>query len=172
LVIGDYDADERTILIRVSKFHKSRVLPLSPDTASALDDYLRARRRRGLSANTATPFAWNGYGGGRAYTGTGFATRFRALLRAEGIRKADGRLPRVHDLRHTFAVHALLRWYRAGDNVQRRLPYLSAYMGHVSIGSTERYLPFVSALANAAGALFARHSGALIAGVPDPEDAR
>jgi integrase/recombinase XerD len=167
LVIGDYDVDERTILIRVSKFHKSRILPLSPDAAGALDDYLRARRQRGLPIDASTPFAWNGYGGGRAYTGTGFATRFRALLRTEGIRKADGRLPRVHDLRHTFAVHALLRWYRAGDNVQGRLPYLSAYMGHVSIVSTERYLPYVSALANAAGALFAAHAGALIAGVPE-----
>ena len=54
---------------------------------------------------------------------------------------AAGRLPRVHDFRHTFAVHALLRWYREGEDVQAKLPLLSTYMGHVSIVSTAYYLP-------------------------------
>jgi len=55
----------------------------------------------------------------------------------------EGRRPRVHDTRHTFALEALIRWYRAGADIQSNLPRLSMYMGHVSIVSTAHYLHFV-----------------------------
>jgi len=106
---------------------------------------------------------WNGYSGGRPYTGTGFTHSFRLLLRAAKIRTPDGRPPRIHDVRHVFAVHALLRWYRAGGDVQTKLPLLATYMGHVSIVSTHYYLSFVEPLRTAASARFARHCGALVA---------
>ena len=67
----------------------------------------------------------------------------RVLFRRAGIRTATGHLPRTHDFRHGFAVNALLRWYRAGLDVQAKLPFLAAYMGHVSIVSTAYYLQFV-----------------------------
>ena len=75
---------------------------------------------------------------------------------------ATGQLPRIHDIRHGFAVNALLRWYRQGLDVQTKLPLLATYMGHVSIVSTHYYLAFVEPLRAAASARFARHCGALI----------
>ena len=88
----------------------------------------------------------------------------RALFRRTGVRTATGHLPRTHDFRHGFAVNALLRWYRAGLDVQTKLPFLATYMGHVSIVSTAYYLQFVEPLASAASARFADHCGALITG--------
>jgi len=85
-----------------------------------------------------------------------------AIFTAAEIRTPTGARPRVHDLRHTFAVHALLRWYQRGDDPQARLPFLSTYMGHVSPVSTACYLPFVSALAEAASLRFLRTCGALV----------
>ena len=84
------------------------------------------------------------------------------LLDREGIRGPDGRRPTIHCLRHTFAVHVLLRWYRKGVNLQSRLPQLATYMGHVSIVSTEKYLHFVADLASAASTRFASHSARLL----------
>jgi integrase len=84
------------------------------------------------------------------------------LFQAAEIRTATGRTPRTHDLRFTFAVHALLRWYRSDVDVQARLPALSAYMGHGSIVSTEYYLTFLDAIAEAASARFDRHCSAFL----------
>ena len=88
----------------------------------------------------------------------------RALFRRAGIRTATGHLPRTHDFRHAFAVNALLRWYRAGLDVQAKLPFLAAYMGHVSIVSTAHYLQFIDPLAAAASSRFADHCGDLVTG--------
>lgn len=162
LTIGDYDPRDRTVLVRESKFHKSRVLPLSPDAVRELEAYLRTRRRRHLPVSPELPLLWNGYGGGRTYSGHGLGQGFRGLLAAARIRPPDGRLPRIHDVRHSFAVHALLRWYRAGDDPQAKLPLLATYMGHVSIASTHYYLPFVEPLGTAANLRFATRYGTLL----------
>jgi integrase len=69
----------------------------------------------------------------------------------------------VHDFRHTFALEALLRWYRSGADVQAKLPLLATYMGHVSIASTEYYLKFVEPLGVSASERFARHCGGVLA---------
>jgi integrase len=86
----------------------------------------------------------------------------RALFRQAAIRTATGQSPRTHDCRHAFAVTVLLRWYRAGVDVQAKLPYLALYMGHVSVVSTAYYLQFVEPLAAAASTRFADACGALI----------
>jgi integrase len=163
LTRGDYDPQAHTLLIRESKFHTSRLVPLSADAAVELEASLAARRPRGRPVAGDAPLLGHGPRSRRAYTGGGFAQGLRALLRTARIRTAAGRLPRVHDLRHTFAVHALVRWYRAGVDVQAKLPLLAAYLGHVSIVSTQVYLPFVEPLAAAASARFARACGALVA---------
>jgi integrase/recombinase XerD len=112
------------------------------------------------------PLLWNRYYGGRAYSGHGLGEGFGLLLRAARIRPPDGRLPRIHDVRHSFAVHALLRWYRTGDDPQAKLPLLATYMGHVSLVSTHYYLPFVEALGTAANRRFAARYGTLLG--PEP----
>lgn len=137
LTIGDYDSRERSLLVRATKFHKSRLLPLSPDAAHGLEAYLEVRYAHGLSVAAETPVIWNRCHGGGAYTAAGLGDGMRRLFEAVGIRTPQGRFPRVHDLRHTFAVHALVRWYRAGADVQVKLPYLMTYMGHISITSTQ-----------------------------------
>ena len=162
LTVSDYDANGQTLLVREAKFHKSRLLPLSRDGACEVEAYLLRRRMAHPSVTPETPLLWHRRTGGRAYTGAGFGTTVRGLFRATGIRTAAGRLPRVHDFRHTFAVHALLRWYRSGGDVQSKLPFLSTYMGHVSIASTEYYLHFIEQLASAASDRFAQRCGALV----------
>jgi integrase len=142
-------------------FHKARLLPLADDGAAEGEHYLAARRayRPDLPTPEA-PLLWNGGKDLRTYAGTAFLIVFWRRLKAAGIRKPDGRLPRVHDLRHSFAVNALLRWYREGADVQAKLPLLSTYMGHVSIVSTKYYLPFIEPLAVAASERFAERYGA------------
>lgn len=167
LTVEDYDPTEHTLLVRESKFHKSRLLPLSQDGWQELDSYLRIRRGRRLLGSTDSHLIWNRRGGGRPYTGVGFSATVRCLFRTADIRTAAGRAPRIHDLRHNFAARALLRWYRVGADVQAKLPLLATYMGHVSIASTQYYLHFVDDLAASASDRFARRCGALIS----PSDA-
>jgi integrase/recombinase XerD len=159
LVMSDYNAEDRTLLIRASKFHKSRVVALSRTAAKELDRYLAVRRR--LSHHVDAPLLINNYKGPDGYSGASFGFAMRQLFRDAGIRTTDGRVPRVHDMRHTYAVHALLRWYHAGVDVQAKLPVLSTAMGHVSFASTAHYLAFVEPLVKTASDRFERHARAI-----------
>jgi len=159
---GDYDPRERPLLVRETKFHKSRLLPLSPDAADELGRYLQARRGQGLAVSSDTPLIWNRRAGGKAYTGVGIGNVLRELFERADIRKSDGQPPRIHDFRHTYACHALLRWYQRGEDVQAKLPILATYMGHVSIVSTQYYLQLIEPLATAASERFAHSCAGLI----------
>jgi integrase/recombinase XerD len=170
LTLDDYSPGERTLLVRESKFHKSRVLPLSDDGACEIERYLSARRARRLALEAKAPLLWSASRGGRAYCGVGFSAAIRTLLCAADIRTAAGGRPRVHDFRHTFAVHALMRWYRNGADVQAKLPLLATYLGHVSILSTQYYLRYLDPLAGAAVERFADRYGTLITPAPAAED--
>lgn len=167
MTIGDYDHHDGTLIIRATKFHKSRLVPLSHDGIRVLKDYLRARRLHRLPVSLETPLIWNNRTGGKGYTAGGLRDGMRRLLLAAGIRRPDGQLPRVHDFRHSFAVQALLRWYRSGSDVQAKLPLLATYMGHVSIVSTEYYLRFIDSVAGFASERFARRCGALVTTNPE-----
>lgn len=158
----DYDTAERTLRICASKFHKSRLVPLSADGVQAVDAYLTCRRAHGLTVASDAPLLGHRYRTASGYSHGGLAQGLRRLLHASGVRTPTGAAPRVHDLRHTFAVHALLRWYRAGADVEAKLPFLAAYMGHVSIVSTAYYLQFVPEVASAASDRFAKQCGALV----------
>jgi integrase len=155
LTLGDYDPGERTLAIRATKFHKSRLVPLSLDAAHEMDAYLVARRH--LPHAAEAPLLCSRRHGLRPYTGAGLAQGLRQLFRRAGVRSSTGGLPRVHDMRHSFAHAALLRWYRAGVDVQAKLPALAAYLGHVSVISTQYYLAFFEPFAQAASARFAQH---------------
>ncbi len=163
LTMGDYDPHERILVIRASKFHKSRLVPLSADATREIDRLLAIRRHQRFPTGADSPILWHR---SRSYSGGGIGIAMRTLFRKAGIRTSTGRLPRTHDFRHAFALAALLRWYRAGVDVQTKLPSLATYMGHVSIVSTAYYLQFVEPLAAAANARFAEHCGALI--TPEP----
>jgi integrase len=101
-------------------------------------------------------------GGLRPYTGTGISGGIHALFKAAGVEDSEGRRPRIHDLRHSFAVGALIRWYVEGADVQSNLPKLALYMGHVSIVSTAYYLHFLPKLRAIASDRFESAYGDLI----------
>jgi integrase len=166
LAIRDYDPRDHTLLIRESKFHKSRLLPLSQDGWREVDRYLDAEHTCHPAIPVERLLLWNRYQGGKGYTGSGFTAGMLSLFRITNIRTSSGGWPRVHDFRHSFAVHALLKWYRSGVDVQTKLPLLALYMGHVSIVSTQYYLRFIDDVVAAASDRFARHCGALVTAIP------
>lgn len=156
LTVNDYDPCQRTLHVRESKFHKSRITALSASAVHEVDRYLQARGR--IPYADDAPLLANLYGPGQAYTGDGLAEGLQRLFRAVGIRDAAGRVPRVHSIRHTHAVHVLLGWYRVGVDPQAKLPVLSASMGHVSIASTAYYLTLLDPVVEEASARFARYA--------------
>ncbi len=155
LILSDYDPAERTLQIRDTKFHKSRLVPLSCDATREMEEYLRARRN--LPHTADAPLLCNWRRGLRPYTGAGLGQGLRQLFQSADIRTASGGFPRVHDLRHGFAHQALLRWYRAGVDIHTKLPALATYMGHVSIVSTQHYLALLEPFAQEASERFDRH---------------
>jgi len=161
LVMSDYDPTERTLLVRTSNFHKSRRVAFSMSAVQEMERYLQARRR--LPHTPSSALLVSNYRGLRPYSGTSFGLSMRALFRRAGVYAQDGGLPHVHDLRHTFAVHALLRWYRAGLDVQTKLPALSIAMGHVSIASTAYYLGLLEPVLAEASARFETHCHRIVA---------
>jgi integrase/recombinase XerD len=166
LMVGDYDRRESTLHIRETKFYKSRLLPINSGIADEIDRYLRVRNERKLSTSSDVALIWNPSWGGGAYSGTSLRRSLQPLLQKCGIVTAKGKLPRIHDFRHSFAVNALLRWYRAGADVEAKLPLLATYLGHGSAVSTHYYLHFIEPLRTAASERFANHYGALVSPVP------
>lgn len=158
----DYDPVARTLMIRASKFHKSRLLPLHSELAKEVEQFLQSRLAIYPAALATEPLLRSPYGRNRAYTGTWLRKNLCVLFRRIGIKKIDGREPRVHDFRHSFAVNALIRWYREGVDVQAKLPLLATWLGHVSILSTYHYLQFVEDLRQTANNRFIQSYGNLV----------
>jgi integrase len=134
----DVDLSDGAVRVLSSKFEKSRQIPLHPTVTAALSDYTRLRSR--LSPCPVAPSFFVSTTGTRLiYSNVQFT--FQGLVRVAGIEARSQRCrPRIHDLRHRFAVHTLLGWHRAGIEVEPMLPVLSTYMGHVDPSSTYWYL--------------------------------
>jgi len=130
--------------VRTGKQRKQREVPLHDSTVTALSEYSRLRDAR--FPQPATPAFFISSRGGRVGRHELNQT-FTQLIHDVGL---DGRgaraRPRPYDLRHAFAVHTLLDWYEAGEDVDRRLPLLSTYLGHVDPASTYWYLQAVPEL--------------------------
>jgi integrase/recombinase XerD len=167
LRVEDIEEDGSVLRIRDSKFHKSRLVPLSPSAQLELLRYVEQRAAVAVRSPDKGPLLCNRYGGKLSpYRPTGFYHMIRDLLSTAGVRDLEGRRPRVHDLRHSFAVQALIRSYREQGDPQALLPKLALYMGHVSIESTLHYLRLVPAVAALASARFDTHFGQHILGDP------
>jgi integrase len=167
LQLDDVNPREGVLRIRQSKFHKSRWVPLSHDAQVELRRYLQHRQRR-WPARPGDPLLCHGTRRCLGYTGTGLSRGLHELMDVAGVRGWDGRCPRIHDLRHSFAIQCLLRWYREGADVQSHLPKLAMYMGHVSIASTAYYLRWIPELAQAASDRFEASFGELVQWVEAP----
>ena len=135
---GDLDAGNRLLTIRDGKFGKSRQLPLHETAAEALAGYARLRESRGGRA--AAPAFFTSVTGTRLiYQNVHFT--FHELTKAAGLQPRSAACrPRVHDLRHAFAVATLARWYADGGDVAARLPLLSTWLGHADPSGTYWYL--------------------------------
>jgi integrase len=137
LRLADVNLDDAVITIRDTKFYKSRLVPLGRDVVRLLREYL------------ATPGRWNQHyqplfqsRQHRPISHRLAEYAFQRLRSLAGVRRGDAssHQPRLHDLRHTFAVHRLTEWYKSGADVQKLLPALSTYLGHVDLHSTQCYL--------------------------------
>lgn len=137
LDLGDVDHEQAVLLIRESKFGKSRLVPLQPSTMTVLGDYLQART--GFRRVRREPSLFVGRTGKRLIYQVVSST-FRQLLVDTGVGADAPRLPRLHDIRHRFAIVTLLGWYRSDEPVQPKLPVLSTYLGHREPASTYWYL--------------------------------
>jgi integrase/recombinase XerD len=121
------DWAEGVLTVVATKFGKSRQVPLSPGTVQALADYARTRDQH-LPRPGTTAFFVSTAGTPVAYSHFGAA--FRRVIAVSGVGTGSPVRPRVHDMRHSFAVHTLAGWYRAGEDVGALLPRLSTYLGH------------------------------------------
>lgn len=136
---ADVDLEAGLLTLRVTKGGKDRLVPLHPTTARALTDY--AARRDDCGTCRKSPWFFVLRGGQRLRLQ--YPERiFIGVMRRIGLRDTEPRSlgPRIHDLRHTFAVNTLLRWYRAGEDVERLLPTLTTYLGHSKVRDTYWYL--------------------------------
>jgi site-specific recombinase XerD len=157
LTLVDVDLDAAVLCIRESKFYKSRLVPIGDDLLQILAAY--GARRRQQHAGAASPFFVSRDGNAVTRQNAEMAfcrLRVQANVVCEG---ADARhQPRLHDMRHAFAVHRLISWYRDGADVQRLLPKLSTYLGHVHIAGTQRYLTLTPELLRQASLRFERYA--------------
>jgi len=135
---SDVDLENSILTVRETKFYKSRLVPLGADLGGVLRDYRRnhAPYAQGVEA----PFFCNRLG--TRVTHDQADHEFQWLRTEANVLRFDVARyqPRLHDFRHTFAVTRLTSWYREGKDVQRLLPHLSTYLGHVSIDETATYL--------------------------------
>jgi integrase/recombinase XerD len=148
---ADIDWAESVAVVRASKFGKSREVPLELSTMDALAAYAEIRDRFVPHPECSTVFVSRT---GKRVIYSDFGAKFRQLLVASGVGADSPVPPHIHDLRHSFTVHTLVRWHRAGEDVGALLPRLSTYLGHLEPGYTYWYLSAApELLALAAGRL-------------------
>jgi integrase/recombinase XerD len=160
LVMSDVDLENRVLNIRLSKFYKDRLVPIGSDLALALERYMGTRRCLGHSEDKHAPFFV-------ADTGDPLSIQlaeqvFRRLCKIAEVHRQDGGRfqPRLHDLRHSFAVHRLVGWYKIGADVNLMLPKLSTYLGHLQMSHTQKYLTMTPELLQHASQRFEAFVGA------------
>lgn len=151
----DVDRDRNVLIIRETKFSKSRLIPMGPQLTQRLYAFMALRSQHLVSVTTDTPLF--SFLRGRPVNPGTISIIFRSLADQLNIAIPPGGTPaHVHDLRHSFAVGRLLRWYRDGHNPTDKLVKLSTFMGHVDPASTAVYLTITTDLMEAAGQRFER----------------
>lgn len=152
-----HEVDLRHALLRVceTKFFKSRIVPMGKDLSGLLTDFV-LRRCQSLSAE-APLFCFSN---GSPLSQSAVRSAFRRLRSRAGVMRDGGprRQPRIHDLRHTAAVHRLISWYRSGKDLQDLLPKLATYLGHGDLSSTKHYLTLTPELLQEAGLRFEHYA--------------
>jgi len=155
---ADLNERERLLVIRNAKFGKTREVHLHATTLHALKKY--ARKRDQVFALSGSTSFFVSSAGTRLHR-QNVSVIFVRLLEKAGLASEPRCRPRIHDLRHSFAINTLMGWYKAGLDVESRLPLLSTYLGHVSPSSTYWYLTAVPELVCLAAGRLEKHMGDL-----------
>lgn len=157
LTLDDVDLANQLLTVRDTKFAKDRIVPFGAQLAPVLEAYAARRKASGASQLGGAPFLANR--DGTPLVQVTVCGAFARLREAAGVRREDGvhNQPRLHDLRHGFAVDRLTAGYRRGENMQFLLPRLSTYLGHVSVASTQTYLTMTPELLREAALRFERY---------------
>jgi len=140
LLNRDIDLDRRLIVIRKTKNQQQRLIPINPSLYQVLNQYINARNRLPLQNADAKDATFFISPSGLALTQSRIYAWFMKVLKKCGIPHIAGHGPRVHDLRHTCAVHSLMRQVKAGTDIYCVLPVLSVFLGHRKISGTEGYV--------------------------------
>jgi len=156
LTRADVDLKRSVLTVRNTKFGKTRLVPVGPQLTQVLAEYDSTRP---AERPTEAPF-FATRRGSKVIPDT-FQRNFRILCDRAGVHRTDEAhvQPRIHDLRHTFAVHRLTSWYQQGADVQRLLHHLSVYLGHVHLRHTQVYLSMTPELLREASQRFERYAG-------------
>lgn len=161
----DVDWDRQCLIIRQTKFAKSRLIPFGPRMGQALHDYLKEQPVN-LSGSLENPVFSLSKDGRRPLYSHTISRTFQQLVPQLELTIAPGVAPpRLHCLRHSFAVATLLRWYRTGGDPSARLFYLSTFLGHVNPASTAVYLTITADLLEQASLRFERFAAPQVQGV-------
>jgi integrase/recombinase XerD len=158
LSVADVDLANALLTIRDTKFFKSRLVPVGSDLSKVLSEYARWRIATHPSAKAESPFFVSRLG--TAIHRWNLQEAFQRLREYVGVRRSDGGRyqPRLHDLRHAFAVHRLIEWYRQGADVQHLVYHLSVYLGHAHLTHTQAYLTMIPELLEQAASFFERYA--------------
>jgi site-specific recombinase XerD len=154
LTAADVDLDQAILCVRGTKFYKTRLVPLGMDLTFVLARYVGAHH----SDLPDAPFFR--LRNGERVSQSAARSAFRRVRALAGLARDGGswHQPRLHDLRHTAAVHRLVAWYRSGENLQFMLPRLATFLGHVNLVGTQRYLTLTPELLDEASARFERYA--------------
>lgn len=157
LDLADGDLDAGILRIRESKFYKTRLVPTGADLTRVLARYAAERNKRPPNTPDA-PFLLTQRG--QRLSRAGAENAFMQLRERAQVRRDDNARyqPRLHDFRHCFAVTRVVSWYREGADVQRLLPQLATYLGHVHIAATQHYLTMTPELLRQASLRFERYA--------------
>lgn len=158
VMIGDIDMENSVIAIQQSKFYKSRLVPFNKQVKEVIEAFLQWRIEQKQSQSPDKHL----FTGKREQIFNAFTLNeiFQRIREKAGIKREDGAAyqPRLHDLRHTFAVNRLVSWYRENKDVQKLLPLLSVYMGHKHLAHTTAYLTMTDDLLQEAKTRFEKYA--------------
>ena len=155
--MADVDLQRACLDVRDTKFFKHRLVPMGVDLTKAMREYALERNTMHIATADASFLCCRD---GSILSQSAARNAFRRLLIIAKIERDGGtrRQPRLHDLRHTAAVHRVVVWYHSGVDLQERLPKLATYLGHVDLSATQRYLTMTPELLSAASLRFERYA--------------
>lgn len=156
LNLADVDLNAALITVRNTKFYKTRLVPLGLQLNQIMKVYACWRAKEGHDQSETAPF-FVLRSGARTHHDI-IRNAFQRLREFARIHHPDGQQPRLHDLRHSAAVHRLVAWYSQGADVQTLLPKLAVYLGHVRLSSTQVYLTMTPELLREVGLRFQRYA--------------